>query len=530
MSGFSGLLAIEIELKSFVDRAFAVDVDDSAELIAVRSAQGPEVAYLRRFGVDFVRLDRRPVRWTACRAVVDDDETEQTWTAEGAVQVSVRHSFEAGWRTRLALTNLAPAAWTAVVGLAMEAGPACRTWLLSSSAESTLAVVPTRIDAAILTGRAVGAPLSEAAGPALEVGPVSLEPDERFVAAWSWRGERRTPKVAERLPAELPRWPTVEVGGEIWVPADADTAVVAPGGIAVIEESDRRVLSSAEPGRHRVELRSARGSSQLDLAWVRPLPDFLGLAAERLLAVPPDKTGIVRLADLAAALVVQRAAHAAGFPAAVAASEALDLFTARFATLVDPQAPEPSSPWAAIYLIGEYDRLGDADLLADAERRLAATSEPQPGLGLATLRSRLANVVAGRPAQGSVAGPLRNQDPTQDPAHDSINDVATALELRLAIAGSRDHAEDPLVSGWLYRVGVELAAGLPARAPAGLSDAELGHCLAVLHVVPETWQQWWSTHFGGSLSELVQARTLDLVDRLDTAPVSSAHAWLTLLG
>jgi hypothetical protein len=112
----------------------------------------------------------------------------------------------------------------------------------------------------------------------------------------------------------------------------------------------------------------------------------------------------------------------------------------------------------------------------------------------------------------------------------SLRDVAAALEWWLATESPRRTDPNTAVAPLLYRLGVELAAGLPSRAPADLSAADLGHCLAVLSVVPDDLHANWDAHFGTSISELVHARTLELVERLEGAPVGEGHAWLTVSG
>ena len=83
----------------------------------------------------------------------------------------------------------------------------------------------------------------------------------------------------------------------------------------------------------------------------------------------------------------------------------------------------------------------------------------------------------------------------------------------------------------VYRVGIELRAGLFGRIPATLPSEQLSHCLAVLRLLPDSVNPYWAEKFRVSISTVTDARALELVDRLTLekgAPVSTAHAWLAV--
>ncbi len=73
-----------------------------------------------------------------------------------------------------------------------------------------------------------------------------------------------------------------------------------------------------------------------------------------------------------------------------------------------------------------------------------------------------------------------------------------------------------------------MGAGLPGRGSSQLPVDDLGHCLAVLHLVPDSLYPSWTSWFVGPVPELVDALALELVDRLEGRPVSMAHAWLAV--
>lgn len=515
MSGPSRLQTIETELKSFASRAFRIDFDETGELVGVWHRKRPAQPYLRRLALDRLICDNQPITWSDDRTVIDADEVERTWTAVGVARVELRHSFAADWRMRLAVTNLAATAWTGRVRLVLEPGEGFRSWGMSLVGESTYAVLPWTVDLPILAARSVHTPIDAAWAGGLQVSPVVVAPGDRFVAAWDWWSTPHTGGLADRLPADVPRRLTVVVGEEIWVRADPDTAVVAPPDVDTVDDQDHRVLSTAEPGRRRVEVRSARGSSVLDLSWVPAPTDFLTATAERLLAEPPGRNGVVRLPDLVTALVVQRAARGPGLQAVTEAADALDLFTARMIHTTD----DPALP--VIFLSGEYDRTGDRDQLTEAAGRLAAARAVTPGLGSAVVRAGLAAVAAGRrPTLPAVRPTSVDFAP--------FAEAAAALEFQLAGASPARLLDDGSIPNLLHRLGVELGAGLPGRGSSHLSVDDLGHGLAVLHLVPDALYPLWSSWFVVPVPELLDALALELVDRLEGQPVSMGHAWLAL--
>ena len=511
---------IETELKSFATRAFRVAFDDRG-LAAVTPTARPDRDYLDRLEIGALRRDDEAVVGDTEPPTVDADEVEQRWLAPGVASIAVRHSFIAGWRTRVVLSNLAGTDWTATLRFALRPGPGYQVWTLATGSASVLALLPLEPGVPILYARSGTSSVlvSEADDrAALEIGPYHIGVDERLVLAWDWETARHPRELAADLSAALPalpRWPCVAVGDEIWLPADPDTALVVPDMVDATDLGDRQALVAAEPGRHRVELRSARGCTVLDLSWVVPLPDFLASAAERVLATPAGPAGVVPLPDLASALVIQRVGRTAGFPAAVAAADALDQFTAR----LDDAGPDPAL--RAIYLAGEYDRLGDPDLITRAVAVLAGLGRPIPGLGLAVLRTTVASVLADRPP------------PAAPRLLPSESVAAAEAELLLASRPPGLLATDPRVATLLHRLATEVCAGLPGRLPEQGPNRrppeEIAHTLAVLRLVPDALGPWWTARFGASVGELADARSLELLERIGPRdPISAAHMWLAL--
>ncbi len=514
-------------MKSFAARAFRVTVDEQGlQSVGPTSGAGavdPEQRYLDRLVIGGLRRDGTPVTGAAEPMVIDADEAEQRWVAPGQAAIETRHTFVGGWRTRVVLTNLSDESWTAALRFSVRPGPGYRCWRLVAGPRSVLALLPTRTDTAILYARSAGGPamVTPAADDpaAFDIGPYRLAPGERVVLAWDWATARQPRRLAAMLPP-LPRWPVVAVGEEIWLPADPDTALAGADELEVTDLGDRRAVTAAEPGRHRVELRSAQGSTVLDLSWVPTVADHLTSTAELVLAAPPGPAGVVRLPDLASALVVQRVARTAGFAAAPEAADALDQFTAR----LDDDGPDAAL--RAVYLAGEYDRLGDPDLVTRSARLIDRVPAAVPGLGLAVMRTAVAAVLAGRSAS---LDPSRRSVPAgPDDGTSGDADAMAAAELRLATRPPEQLSGDEVVAGALRRIGVLLLAGLPGRLPADQPLEQWGHAVAVARLVPEDLGGWWRGRYGVSLGELADARSLELVERLQGGGVSAAHAWLAL--
>jgi hypothetical protein len=149
-------------------------------------------------------------------------------------------------------------------------------------------------------------------GTGLELGPMRLAAQQRYVTQLGWEHYATPRSVVAALGRELLVPRTVhEVGEAVLLPDDPDAALVVPHEMTVdtVEEPELmgRELSVDEPGRHRVELRSAEGEVRLDLSWVLPLVDRLGIWSADVLAGPRTPAGVVAVDDVSAGLVVQAA-------------------------------------------------------------------------------------------------------------------------------------------------------------------------------------------------------------------------------
>ena len=149
---------------------------------------------------------------------------------------------------------------------------------------------------------------------------------------------------------------------------------------------------------------------------------------------------------------------------------------------------------------------------------MAGLRAPVPGLGLAVVRTTVASVLAGRlPEPGPRLAPITRPE------------TLAEAEFLLSTRPPDLLAADPEITTVLYRLAIDVRAGLPGRLPDSLPPDQIGHTLAVLRLVPDALGSWWTARFGFTVGELVDARTLELGERLDPRlPISPAHAWLAL--
>ena len=350
---------------------------------------------------------------------------------------------------------------------------------------------------------------------------------------------------------------TYEVGETALLPADPDAALVTPPeiGVDLAEEVERggREVYALEPGRHRVELRSADGDVRLDLTWVRPIAEQLARWSADVLAGPRTSAGIVALEALPDALVLQAALGAGDVDDVDQAADALDRLTAR---LIDGASGEDgaATPDAltVLYLLGEHGRTGDDDALAVAldqeDLLLAAQGPPPPGLGLAVLRTVLAVGSAG--AQERLAPLLhRAVQRLERLPVDDVDDQSAELELLLAVRPllPDDHPAQERVLTLVRALGAALGGGLPGRLLIPPPVAENAHRVAVLRMLPEQGSAdpgvvEVTRSWGAPPSLLAHRQTLEVLARL-TDPASEhppssggpaglvgvAGAWLALV-
>ena len=134
---------------------------------------------------------------------------------------------------------------------------------------------------------------------------------------------------------------------------------------------------------------SARGVTRYDLHAARPYDEIVTAAAEDALNGPTSPAGIVRLADVHAALAVQQALLAGWVDDPDPAEDALDLFLAR--TLDQPSG----DPFLISFACAEFGRTGADEPLDATARWLRDQQAPIPGLGMAVSQASLLRVLRG---------------------------------------------------------------------------------------------------------------------------------------
>ena len=537
-----------------------VEVDAAGRLTSVAARRRPDRAYLVEVDLGTCRRDGAELSWADREVTIDTDEIGLQLRSID-LEITLRHSFSTGWTTRLLIVNTGSAD-VLLDRVPLIARPAAghRVSALAAGSRLCWAVQPADGEGPVLAARLATGAVDRVTDEALELGPLRLAAGRRYVAQLRWE-LFATPRSVVIGPGRdvLIERTTYEVGEPALLPADPDAALVTPPGVGVdsvedVEHAGREVFAD-EPGRHRVELRSADGDVRLDLSWVRPLAEQLALWAANVLAGPRTPAGIVAVESLADALVLQAAVGAGDVDDVEQAGDALDRLTAR---LVDEasseRAPTSPNPFSVLYLLGEHGRTGDDDVLAAALDRegllLADDGPPPPGLGLAVLRSVLAVGSTGGRDRAAALLHRAVQRVQRLPAASDVAAQAAQLELLLAVRPllSDDHPAQRRVPALVRVLGAALGGGLPGRLLSPPPVIQRAHLVAVLRMLPEQGSAEpglvaVTRSWGTTPSLLAHRQTLELLDRL-TAPaadgaqsvggrdrgrIDEAAAWLALV-
>ena len=528
-----------------------VEADETGRIVAVAARSRPAVPVLTLVDLGLCRVDGTDRAWSSRDVAVDTDEIGVHAGVAGTdgMEASVRHSFSTGWTTRLLLVN--HGSRTQLIDrlqLAVRAAPGQRASGLVAGSRLCWALQATDGQGPLLAVRLAAGAVTGATVDGLELGPLRLGPGQRYVTQLRWE-LYATPRSVVAGPGRdvLVSRTVYQVGESVLLPDDPDAALVVPRSVAVeaVEEPEvaGREVSVAGPGRHRVELRSAEGDVRLDLGWVRPLTDQLGVWAAGVLAGPRTAAGVVAIDDLVGAIVVQAALGAGVVEDADQAGDALDRLTARLVDRAEPDSGGSADPFEVLYLLGEHGRSGDPDVLDLALTResqlLAQHGSPPPGAGLALLRTvvvgadapeRVAQLVS-RAVERATADLVVGVADEQADEDVAATDPAARLELLLAVRPLLpDHhpAQRSLIT-LVRRLGAALGAGLPGRLLAPPPVAVHAHLVAVLRMLPEDGIPGVTRTWGSSSTMLAHRLTLEVLDRLTDDEVGPAAAWLSLV-
>lgn len=496
-------------------------------LLGVRHPASPGSNYLQGLSLPTLEVDGTPDPYEPPVVLADRDELEVTGRT-AALEVTLRHSFAVGWGIRMVLGNRSDRTMRVAARLPLRPGPGCIGWALAAGAEAEYSVHPADGTGPLLGGALRLGGVRRMPEGAVEIEDLELGPTARYVWQWQWDWYPSPRRYARARRPELPVQTTVSVRQPITFAAGEDTVILPPEGLQLTRRGGLCELVADGPGRFAVDVRSARGRTILDLEWTRPIAALLQACAADLLRRPRSAAGVVLLTGTAEALVVQQAL-ASGAAEPDVGAEALDLFTAR---TIDGSAG-PVGPLEAAYLCAEFDRIGDADLLATARTAVVGASGAEPGLGFALIRLSLALTLIGQSPAEVLDHAERQVAVLPDPGEGPLSRQAAALEL-LAVTragpglrGGASGAPHPQVPVRAAALGAHLGAGLPGRAVVPLDPAASAQALATLALLPEdpdaALLRWW----GCSAATLVERALPGLVAGLP-AQVGEAHAWLAL--
>ncbi len=528
-----------------------IECDPRGRIVAVAPRRTPDRPYL-------TAMDLAPVGptaggrrstgivpdlgWSAPETEIDADEiTVRRRMAD--VEITLRHGFSTGWTTRLLIVNTGTTeTLVESVPLTVRPAPGHRVSVQTAGSRLCWAVHADDGQGPVLAARLTAGTVDGVTDDGLELAPLRLAPGQRWVAQLRWE-LYATPRSVVAGPGRdvLVERTTYEVGEGALLPDDPDAALVVPPALMVdvVEEPERagREVVADEPGRHRVELRSADGDVRLDLTWVRPLADQLTVWAAQILAGRRTPAGVVALDEVAAAVVLQAALGAGGLAEAEQAGDALDRLTARLLDQADGPAvgvgvpADDSSPLSVLYLLGEHGRTGDDEILAAAlvreGRLLGDGGPPSRCVGLAVLRTVLA-VGAGAPERlaGVLAQAVRRvTDRLAVAGQPSPADLELLLAVRPLLPP--EPATQQRLLAHVRALGAALGGGLPGRLLQPPPVADHAHLVAVLRMLPEreaadpglsaVTRSW-----GAPPGLLAHRATLEVLDRLAPAPDPAA--------
>lgn len=520
-----------------------VVADEGGRIVDVAPHRAVDRAFLSEVDLGACRVDGHDVSWPTHDVAVDTDEIAIRLSG-GPVDIELRHGFSTGWTTRLLVVNAGTETRQVDrLQLSVRAAAGQRTSALTAGARLCAAFQPVDGAGPVLAVRLASGAVKLVDGDGFELGPLLLTPGQRYVTQLRWE-LLATPRSVVAGPGRdvLVARTVYEADESVLLPDDPDAALVLPTGVAAdpVEEHEGagQEVYALEPGRRRVEIRSAEGDVRLDLSWVQPLPVWLGASAAALLRGPRTPAGVVALDDLPAAVVLQTALATGVVEDAELACDALDRVTAR---LLDGAGEIGDGPLGPLFLLGEHSRTGEPDVREAALDRLAGllaeTGEPRPGLGLALLRSVLADAQQADGPQadertvGLVARALARV------AHDggTDRDAGTAADLELLLAVQPllppDHPAQQRVGPLVRRLGASLGGGLPGLLLDPPPAWVQAHLVAVLRMLPEDGIPAVTRGWGAPPTILAHRATLEVLDRLGEPPGQDirALAWLALV-
>ena len=495
-----------------------ITLDTAGSLVAVIHDKLPMASYLTGGGRPMVSIGGEWLDWPAPGLLVDTDEVEFVYES-GPIRVVVRHSFAAGWGVRVAMTNLSDEPLEIDdAGLTWVADPDAPAWALAAGASGAYAVPSPDGTGPLLGGVLALGACEWVTAEAMGFSRLTLAPGGRFVVQWTWEWYRPGQGFARNRHLEVPRSLYAIVDEPLSIVTDEDTALSLPSGVMEERERGHSELSCWEPGRFTVQLVSARGVTRYDLHAARPYDEVVTAAALAAMNGPTNSAGIVRLADVHAALAVQQALLAGWVDDPYPAEDALDRFMVRALDQLIGDA------FLVSFACAESGRTGEGEPLEAADRWLHEQQALAPGLGMAVSQASLIRTLRGLEVKPLVdwltrLGAARVASPVM---------AGTRLE-RIAVSALRNEpgrnderlAAAVAVGGWL-------GAGLKGRAVRPLSPADTAYLAAVFGLVDEELTKGLRRRWGGSAHDLRQRAEAEVLFEIAGRPAGPALSWLTL--
>lgn len=488
-------------------------------------------------------MDDQVQQWEPVGLITDVDETEARYALvdHPEIEYTVRNSFARHWQQRHMLVNTSSTTvridrWE----LTVPPADGCVGWASAVGGDAFWSVQPADGRGPLLVGELVQGVVSDlvpGTQPGFATGGIVLPANRRVVLQWRIDTAPDTVHITRTRQPVLSGRTALGIN-EPYEIADPDSAVVTDAPVIVSTEGDVQVVMSDRAGRYPVELRSGRGTTRIDLAWV-PDADEVITELSRSWLDRRSGAGIGVIPGPGAALGLQRAVVGRLTDEVDDAEDALALHTER---LLDSSA---MSIMDQAFLAQESVRTGDPAPLERARSQLLETDVADPGLGLAATRICLAELaLGGSPADviiklRELATGSRDAVAAADDLVGHLVGTAARLELTTVTGPSAGRTTDDVIMSALA-VGAELGSGLPGARIGGLPPGAACYAAAVLDLLPDGFgarlERWWGIT-AHALAD--RTRTSALADALfprDEAAAPSADdldetiGWLVLGG
>lgn len=493
------------------------------DLVVTVAASGfpARVGHRARPELDFLATRNEPgpmviadltQQWEFAGLVTDVDETEARYAVAGRpeIEYTIRNTFAGNWLQRHMVLNTSSSAIT-IEDLVLELQPAAGYvgWAWAAPTETSWAVQPADGTGPVLSGELTQGTVSNRDIDGFHTGSMVLPPGRRLVLQWRISVVAQAPAVGARRTLS----PTTELPpNEPYEIDDPDVAVLVDDPLSLHTDGNCQMVISDHPGRYPIELRSARGTSRIELSWVPSTDDLLTEIGGGWLQGDRSAAGVALLPGAGAALGLQQAFIGRLGDVGDEAEDALALHTSRLL------GQDRLSIMEQAFLAQEAVRTGDQEPLQRAMTALLAVTEPQPGLGLAATRVCIAELTAGgdpSPVLQRLFALAAGAGPTETGSGDDhLLSAAVRLEM-ITVTGPADGSDAVTSLPSALAVGAELGAGLPGHRIGRIGPPSAVYAAAVLDLLPDALGPELEQRWGTTPHELAQrTRNAALADAL----------------